>query len=111
MKKQGAKFWVGLPFGGRRKMAAGYRLLAVILRVMPKTVYRYPSSVYRPSHRMTNEVLTHGSRSTVIRSAARCDASVASSHQLTAGSDLTRDTPSRYPPSVYRLPLVTYHDK
>jgi hypothetical protein len=30
-----------------------------------KSVYRYPFTVYRPSHRMTNKALTHGSRFTV----------------------------------------------
>jgi hypothetical protein len=38
---------------------------AAIMRVTAKAVYRYPFTVYRLLHRMTNEVLTHGSRLTV----------------------------------------------
>ena len=44
--------------------AAGFWLLAVSsdLHLCPQTVIRNPFTVYRPSHRMTSNVLTHGSR-------------------------------------------------
>ena len=87
-----------------------------ILLMTSKAVIRYPLSVYRPSHRMTNKVLTHGSQSTVnghqlyeILHAKH----TASSQKPGASSDLAHDEKLviRYPFTVYRLPPITSHDK
>ena len=55
---------------------------------------RLPSSVHRPSHRMTSKVLTHGSRFTVHgqrRDETHKAKLTASSQQLEAGSNLAPD--------------------
>ena len=72
-----------------------------------KSVIRYPFTVYRPSHRMTNKVLTHGSRSTVnghqlyeILQAKH----TASSQEPGASSDLAHDEKP-----VIRYPFTVRH--
>ena len=57
---------------------------------------RFPLSVYRLSHRMTNKALTHGQRFTITRSAAQWDPN---NQKPVAGSDLAPGEKAK------RLPL------
>ena len=75
---------------------------------MRETVIRLPFTVYRPSHRMTNNVLTHGSRLHGARSAAIWTPPTANSQQPEAILRLTKQSSKRKPFQAFSSPFKPF---